>query len=339
MKNTIQYGIGPEYLPKWGLKEALREIFQNFIDYDGEYEIETEPCDPGENGLLAVSISNSYIPDKLEFLRIGNSTKSGNSIGKHGEGLKMALLIFARNNYNITINTDKYCISPRFIDNPEIGKLFVIDYEEMDWDYKDFKINFYCDQDIYNEFVDDIILPKDIIFTNKIGSIVNREKGNIYSGGLFVSNLRNLSKAYDISPMWLPLDRDRATPSSFDVHYYASKIQDNYGEFTLEDLQFSDLAYISKIPLAIKEQITPIIVGKDIEFMANDEVIKNSSVSEHLKNDGFFKETIDKLKISLLKGLGLYDMLVEFQSKHVHGKEAIDDFKFILDHVKNKGDE
>ena len=36
----IKYGISKNYLPNWGIQEALREIFQNFLDF-GEYKFAT----------------------------------------------------------------------------------------------------------------------------------------------------------------------------------------------------------------------------------------------------------------------------------------------------------
>ena len=63
----------------------------------------------------------------------------------------------------------------------------------------------------------------DIIFNYpSYGSIVNKEAGNIYSGGLFVCKLKNFTNAYDIIPSKMPLDRDRCVPQSFDVNYYSS---------------------------------------------------------------------------------------------------------------------
>ena len=37
----INYGFGKEYLPNWGIKEALREVYQNYLDY-GDYTVSTK---------------------------------------------------------------------------------------------------------------------------------------------------------------------------------------------------------------------------------------------------------------------------------------------------------
>ena len=92
MINEIQYGFGKEYLPNWNIEHALREVLQNYMDY-GKYTYYAKINNDSEE-LYNVTIKNDYKPNNLEFLRIGNSMKEDGSIGKHGEGLKMAFLIF-----------------------------------------------------------------------------------------------------------------------------------------------------------------------------------------------------------------------------------------------------
>ena len=55
MKDIIKYGIGFDYLPKWGIKEALREIYQNFNDY-GAFETKSElkACTDGKHNIITV---------------------------------------------------------------------------------------------------------------------------------------------------------------------------------------------------------------------------------------------------------------------------------------------
>ena len=126
-RKTIHYGFGKEYLSKWGIREALREIFQNFMDY-GEYTTDLMLFSTEEN-VVKIRLTNDYSPEKLEFLRIGNSVKKNKeAIGKHGEGLKMAFLIFLRENLNMELYTSKYKITPRFEKDENVGELFVLDY-------------------------------------------------------------------------------------------------------------------------------------------------------------------------------------------------------------------
>lgn len=335
MENKIYYGFGKEYLKDWGIKEALREIYQNFIDY-GIYSEESFE----ENDISYVSISNEWKPESLDFLRIGNSKKNNiNAIGKHGEGLKMALLILKRMGYESKIITPKFIIQPEFYNDKEIGECFCLSYQEHEYENKFFTIEFSCLTSEYNLFKENLILKSDIIFSdNYYGEIVSKEKGNIYSGGLLVCHLENITKSYNISPAHLPLDRDRKVPQSFDVSWATSKINDKYGKWETKDLHHSDTHYIDKIPEEIVKQFKPIRVGNDIQFIYKDEngkdkVIGNQNINQLLKKESLFASAIKKIKMFIAKQLGLYDLLIEFKSKHVHGADAIADFEIILERV------
>ena len=240
----IDYGISPNYLNNWDINDALREIFQNFIDY-GKYNIKTKSL---KNNQIEVSISNDYIPTDFEFLRIGDSYKNNNNnaIGKHGEGLKMALLIFLRNNQYITIHYKNTLIYPKW-NNQIIGKTFCLEVLDNVLYNNNFSINFRINSQIYKEFYNNILQDSDIIYIdNYHGKIVNKQKGNLYSGGLFVTNIKELTKSYDISPSLLSLDRDRKIPSSFEVSYHTSKINESYlknNEIIEAKLNFKDINF------------------------------------------------------------------------------------------------
>lgn len=341
MKNIIHYGFGKDYLKNWSIKEALREIYQNFLDYGDFYEIVKKRRDK-----VIVSISNDWKPESLDFLRIGNSKKDGiHTVGKHGEGLKMAFLILSREGLDSKIFTDKYVVYPSYYEDNEIGECFCLKYVEHAILNKQFTITFECDKELFNSFRENIITDKDIIYThNFYGSIVDKEIGNIYSGGLFVAKVNNLKYAYDIKPEHLPLDRDRSVPRSFDVNWSCSKILESYGKWQAEDTTHSDTEYISTVPEEIKKNFEPIIVGEDIEFVVKTEsgetkIVSNANIKNSLKNDGFFANAIKKLKMFLVKKLGLYEMLLEFKKKHVHTQDAINDFDLILDRLENKNKE
>lgn len=338
--DIINYGFGSEYLPKWSIKEALREIYQNYLDY-GDYEISTK-VNKKDKTLINVSISNSYIPNKLEFLRIGNSNKGNNkdAIGSHGEGLKMAFLIFLRENLKICIYSNKYKLYPKYTKDVNVGNTLGIIYEVHGINLNVFKTEFTCKESDYIDFVKDIIQPEDILFNdNYHGQVVNKEQGNIYSGRLFVCYLDNISRAYNIPPSQLPLDRDRAMPRTWDINYHTSKINELYSRWSVKDTNYSDTLYIDNIPKHIKEQFTPKLIGNAIEFTREDEegntvVLKNDSIKNSLMQDSYFTSIIKSIKAFIARKLGLYEMLLEFEQKHVHTTEAKQDFELILERIK-----
>lgn len=334
-KGTIHYGFGKEYLPNWGMKEALREVYQNFIDY-GEYQ--EKSLTTGD--ITNVKLINGWNPDNLEYLRIGNSRKDNpNAIGHHGEGLKMAFLILLREGYQSMIFTNRYAVYPEWYGDKEIGNCFCFNYEIHDFAEAQYTLEFSCPTADYLAFKENLIKSEDIIFSHwDFGDLLNKPAGNIYSGGLFVANLKGIGRSYNIKPMYLPLDRDRCVPQAFDVEYRTSKILEASEVLTVKDLGYSDTRYISQLPDKMYDRVKPRKVGNEIQFTIKDEagkdqVVTNSSLKEHLSNHNLFQKAISRLKKFMVKQLGIYELLVQFRDKHVHTTEAKQDFEIILQRI------
>jgi hypothetical protein len=338
----IQYGIGEGYLKDWGIKEALREIYQNFIDY-GNYDTFVKDI---RNNRVQVLLSNSYNPNGLEFLQIGKSIKDENkvNIGKHGEGLKMAFLIFLRENLHIQIKYGKTRITPMWC-NQVIGNTLALKKQETKGTFPRFSIEFTLDKELYDNIISDIIEEKDIIYLdNYHGSIVDKPIGNLYSGNLFVCNLPNLKKAYNLNPARLSLDRDRRVPGAFDVSYHTSKINEGVikadAKINWIDQNYDDHAHIEYVPPSqYKEIKTRAIAGK-VEFVAQvvnpdtqekeEVLITNTSIKNHLGRLNFFQKAISGVKNFLADKLGVKDLLRNFRNKHCYSVEAKTDFDLII---------
>jgi hypothetical protein len=344
MLGKINYGFGKEYLPNWGLKEALREVLQNYIDYK-DYSIET--FEHEDDSMLYVRIVNNYKPDKLEFLRIGNSDKHNNvdAIGHHGEGLKMAFLIFLREELKFEIVTPYLIISANWHEDDMIGTTMCIHYCD-NFDNREaigFDTCFECPRDVYKEFIDNIITERDIICNCRFGSVVNKPKGNLYSGNLFVCNIKELSRSYDIKPQYLSLDRDRSVPSDWDVTYYTSQINSLYNssetKVTTEELESKDYRYVSKISDNIVNQFT-------IRKINNNNVYINKVDNKHLQNRNI-TDLLDKhskfvkakkvsnkqqlkYKIEASNKKSLKTLLNNFKKSYCHTRELKEDITIII---------
>lgn len=336
MSNIIHYGIGRKYLPEWGVKEALREIYQNFMDY-GKYEIEvTDSADD----IVIVTLSNDYAPTDLTFLRIGDSYKdNAECIGKHGEGLKMAMLVLLRNNYTCSIITQKGSYVPIFMENGGLQDCLAVKVEDLLGTTTKFSVIYSCSKTDHDEFSNSILDKESILFTNpNHGDILNKVPGFIYSGGLFVTKVDNLKRAYNILPSNLHLDRDRRIPSTFDVNYHASKLNSQYGKFTAKDTSYSDMDYVDTVPDELVGEVTPRKMGNSIAFTykdnGTDKLIENTSVIGILERRSIFSKVIDKIKQSVIKYLGLYTILDEFKKVHLKDVEAIEAFDIIMNQVK-----
>lgn len=317
---VISFGIGKDYLPNWTVNEALREIFQNYLDY-GAYTIDT--VDVGKK--QRITISNDYTPVSLEFLRIGNSKKPEGSIGKWGEGLKMAFLVFLRNKIEISILTDKWIIKPVWIKNKEIGTVLGISYVEHKLKLqKQFVTKLLLDKQTFETYVASIIQPEDILYTDSYhGDIVRREKGNIYCGRLFVCNVDNLTKSYNLSPNVLPLDRDRVLPKTWDVNYHTSKLNEKYQRWSTKDMSYSDTLYISRIPTEHIRRFRPASISGNIEVRVKhedgtEEIVKNESIKEAVKQTSYFKEKVQQLIKYINRRKSEKERFVDFAERIKH---------------------
>jgi len=316
----LTYGIDRNYVSHWGLQEALREIYQNFIDYGSYFEV----IEPFDTNYYKVTITNTFdTSNNLEFLKIGLSKKiNTNSIGKYGEGLKLALLIFLRENQVIQIQTKDVIIKPLFKRVNNIGDVFGIDIKnrtsKLEVDINLFEISFIIDCKEFDMFKDNFIVREDIIFTAKYhGSIVNKPIGNLYCGNLFVCHIKNLSKSYNLLPDVLSLDRDRQTPTTFDVNYHTSKINSAYGKFTSKDLEFDDCKFIDIIPTSFREDIKVRRIDNKIVYInrENNKIISNDYAIIAIQRDSFFINIINKIK-SLFTSKSNKELLIDFQNKY-----------------------
>jgi len=296
--NKVQYAFGRDYLESWTIEDALREVFQNYIDY-GKYDLKVKDT-PNPN-IVNVTISNDYNPNSLEFLRLGNTSKSdGKSIGHHGEGLKAAFLIFTRENHYFALDTYHYRLIGGFDRSVAIGESFHITYTSVDFNDKLFKTTFNCPREIYNTFVSNIITKDDILFDDDYyGQLINNNKstGNIYSGNLFVCNIPNLNYSYNINPEHLSLDRDRRVPYDWDIDRSTSKILEAYNRSKVVvrkpvNYNSRDYSYVSRLTDEEVKPIKAITVDNKIQFYDtyHKEVINNQRVKDVLKNHPKFKK-------------------------------------------------
>lgn len=338
--SIINYGIGEEYLKDWGIQEALREIYQNFLDY-GSFKQKVKNIN---SDIVYVTLTNSYIPDNLEFLQIGKSVKEDkeNSIGQHGEGLKMAFLVFLRLDYYIHINTKNLLIKPIWSEQKYLGKCLGINIENVGINYEEFTISFSIPKKNFDIFNNNLIKKKDIIYSNSYhGDIVDKTAGNIYSGKLFVCNLKNIKKSYNFPPARLKLDRDRKVPGSFEVSYHSSKINEAQAKINFVDQDYDDYRHVSNIPSTYYPSIKAKAVGENVEFIAKvidketnetkEVLITNQSIKEHLKQQSFFQKAINGIKNFIASKFGIKELLIKFRNKHCYSEEAKKDFDIILD--------
>ena len=116
-KVDITLEIAVDYPIKWDFKKILRDFIQNFYDALGPDRFGTDFYyhyeNRGETYILHMKVEGKPFSHEL-LSYIGSSTKSedGNTIGKYGEGFKMACLSAYKMGMNITMHSEDWKISP-----------------------------------------------------------------------------------------------------------------------------------------------------------------------------------------------------------------------------------
>ena len=109
--------ISPAYVPHWTRVNALRELVQNALDSHEEFKCDYSIC--YEDGAAVI---RDYGPglQKKHFV-MGLSEKSENSIGQFGEGLKLAMLFYARSGSRFELRTGNIIVKPVVASHPSFN--------------------------------------------------------------------------------------------------------------------------------------------------------------------------------------------------------------------------
>lgn len=221
--------IAPDYVPDWGITEAFRELFQNALDQ--------ETIDPDnymffeydeENQQVSIGNRNSCL--EIKSLLFGTSTKSNNAdtIGKFGEGYKLASLVLTREGKKITFYNyhNKEVWRPRFVASRRYGTdILTFFTEKHTWKKVPHRSLEIVIEGITKEEYEQIetsnlhIVDSEDYIEVKEGRILYDRPGQIYVNGLYVEYRDEFKCGYDIKPRYLVLDRDRKSVKDFDFKY------------------------------------------------------------------------------------------------------------------------
>ena len=107
---TLGTAISPEYVKSWDINMAIREILQNLIDTKREFGVKGSARYNAKKGIAEVKDEGPGL--QLKHLALGVSEKGADCIGQFGEGLKLALLVFAREGRFIEVRSRNYRLTP-----------------------------------------------------------------------------------------------------------------------------------------------------------------------------------------------------------------------------------
>ena len=213
MSKTIDLPIATTYVKDWGLTEAIRELFQNALDSDGEmyHHFNAE-------GVFTLASCGVVIP--RSSLLMGYSDKPEGSIGQFGEGYKLACLVLLRLGYKVTIRNGNEVWTPRIKKSRKFGAdILAIDIAPAPESSLIFIVSGLSLEDVAAITHSNLTLTGE----NEFGVLKGRP-GKVYVNGLFVCIVEEIKYGYNFKPSEIILDRDRRMVRSFELQWSTSKL-------------------------------------------------------------------------------------------------------------------
>lgn len=205
MRKNTSVGISPNYVSDWTIEEAIRELVQNMLDAKEEFGVWAGTRYDENQGMAVLKDDGPGL--EMRHLVMGISEKSDESVGQFGEGLKLALLVFAREHRKIEIWSNGKIITPNISYNEEYEtEMISLDIDDIDPKFKERTngtiIKFECSEEelgtgknyfinYYKRDTDEFEwVDKD--FTSLPG-------GNIWVNGSLVGEIENAKFSYHLT--------------------------------------------------------------------------------------------------------------------------------------------
>ena len=224
----MEYPISSNYVSAWTVQDAVRELLQNAMDA-GEWRIEN----------TSLINKGQLLP---EHFLLGCSDKpSPDAIGQFGEGLKLALLVLARNGYKVFINSAGTLYTASIRDSSHFPGQRVLHIDSAEG--RD-HLPGYTSIDTYPAIAWEAnVLPDPEDYR------ILRDNPKLYVKGLYVCDLKHFKHGYNLHPGYIKLGRDRDVVSDFELAYEASRMlaqscsPQEIAELTM-DPNYQDAAYV-----------------------------------------------------------------------------------------------
>lgn len=232
--STFELGMSLDYCHNWGVREAVREIFQNAIDAETANPDNKMSWSYDGNTLR---VANEHGKLNVNSLLLGVSSKRGDdkTIGQYGEGYKIAIVVLKRLGKGVRVfnRGNRETWEARTVKSRRYNEnVVVVDVKKQLFAEPDADLVFEVSDISPSEFeeLSDSNLHiagvnEDEYIQSDVGRILTSERfaSRIYVGGLYVTTSRNLIYGYDFNPDVLRLERDRSLVDGFDLQFACGK--------------------------------------------------------------------------------------------------------------------
>lgn len=214
-KDKITYPISKNYCESWDYLDAGREFLANALDTSKEVIVDF--CD----GYCIIKDNGIGIQRK-DFV-IGNSQKTESEIGMFGEGFKVASLVMAREERDLTITTVGFTYIPMLEDSEEFGtELFTVKFKpnsKTEGTLVTFKATEEEVENIKNLFLN---FKKNLrVLKTRDIDLIFESEGNIYANGLKSASMNTLF-SYNVHDKKVVNTRDRNNVNEEKLNSYVT---------------------------------------------------------------------------------------------------------------------
>lgn len=224
----FRYPITPQYISDWGLNHALREVISNGYDAETEHGAR---CTVAYNAAKqTLTVKNEGVKVDPQALYFGESTKRGDSrfVGQYGEGLKLAMLVFARSNLSVTIKNGRFESWRPMLEKDGLGvESLCVEITKTNRNDNDFEV---VVPNISEESWETIqgwflkLKPPSERHMVRAGELLDDPEftGKIYVRGVYVTTRPQYEFGYNF--LHVDTGRDRRIPSTHDMDWAISSM-------------------------------------------------------------------------------------------------------------------
>lgn len=347
-----ELSISADYVPEWGVTEAVREYFQNSIDEEARDSSNKMFFDYDE-ATQVVRIGNKHSDLDIKTLLFGVTSKKDNQdmIGNHGEGYKIATVVLLRLGKTVVfqnycrrevwrprlVNSRKYggVKVPTFFveavpvwENPpehsliiEIGGITPEEYEDIR------ESNLHLQENVDRK-------------STSYGDILSGEafRGKIFVGGLYICHEGRLDIGLNFKPKVVRLERDRSMVNSFDVQWYAARMVEELKDAALTKQAVENYSgvYIHEyaISKAVKDEIAEDFIEK---HGAKAVPVADQEDMEKQKKRGYKPVIVSQAKRDIILSSELYeDVRAEIQKERERAEPLYERFCKFAEKIEKK---
>jgi len=117
--DLVRTAISPQYVPGWGMAEALREVLQEWVDTRRRYGCNGKVS--WRKGFAVIEDAGPGFPRAALALGFSDKRDRPDLVGQFGEGLKLAALVAARSGRRMEIETVGFTAVPAIAADPVLG--------------------------------------------------------------------------------------------------------------------------------------------------------------------------------------------------------------------------